>query len=78
MFSICYILVIYFQLIFTFSTYFNNRLAQKRFSRRENMENITLYIFFSLQVLFQNIAVRAVQDTQLYEGDLNKSELNVY
>lgn len=42
------------------------------------MENITLYIFFSLQVLFQNIAVRAVQDTQLYEGDLNKSELNVY
>lgn len=77
MFSICYILVIYFQLIFTFSTYFNDRLAQKRFSKLENMENITLYIFFSLQVLFQNIAVRAVQDTQLYERDLNKRELNV-
>lgn len=77
MFSICYILVIYFQLIFTFSTYFNNRLAQKRFRRRENMENIALYIFFSLQVLFKNIAVRTLQDTQLYKEDVNKRELNL-
>lgn len=54
MFSICHILVIYFQLIFTFSTYFNNRFVQKRFWRRENMENICTFSFrykFSSKIL---------------------------
>lgn len=41
------------------------------------MENIALYIFFSLQVLFKDIAVRTLQDTQLYKEDVNKRELNL-